>query len=190
MELRNMSNFYYNKGLQLIRNRDITGALIEFSKSLEFNIENYLCCNVLGLCFYKLGEFKAAKSIWEKSIAINNTEENLGKKYLNTMEERDFKEVCQKYNSALKFCYNKNYKKSVTILTEENLRKRMKGIVVFDNLYGLCNYGRGNKDMAAKAWRNVLEVDKNNKHALKYLSQIYKTDDNKNWFSNIFKKHF
>ena len=190
MEFQSISSCYYNRGLLLVKNNDITGALSEFSKAFKFNMKNYLCCNLMGLCFYKLGEFKEAKNIWEKSVIINKLEENLALGYLNTMEEMSFKEICQKYNQALKCSHNKNYKKALVILSKYNLYKQMKEIVLFDNVYGLCNYARGNKRRAVIVWRKVLEIDSNNQQALKYLSQIYRNNDDKEGILSILKKIF
>lgn len=190
MTLESMSGIYYNKGLELFKNSNLTGAVEAFKRAIEFNVNNWAYYNAMGLCLYNLGKFNEAKKLWEESIKIHNSEENLAVSYLEAVEEQEFKNMLEKYNEAYTFSLNKNYKEAINIILNNNLRKY--SIVIIENFYGLCNYAIGNKNEAIKAWRKVLQIDSANEQALRYLSDIWDLKEESKgilgWLKGFFNK--
>ena len=63
--------YYYNKGLDRARVRDIYGAIRMLRRSLEMD-KNYVNSrNLLGLCLYEVGEVGEAINEWKISKSID-----------------------------------------------------------------------------------------------------------------------
>lgn len=170
MTLEDMWKVYYNKGLILFRENNLTDALEVLRKAVEFNIYNWKCYNLMGLCLYKIGKFKECKNVWKKSIEIYDQVDNPAVSYLNSMEEVAFKNMCERYNKAYNLSLNQNYKEALNTLSYVDIEKYP--VVIIKNFGGLCSYAAGNKNKAIEVWKEVLRIDTSNKQALLYLAEV------------------
>lgn len=59
-----LSNTYYNLGLDKAQIRDLSGAIDLLKRSLKFNKLNVQARNLLGLVYFETGEAVAALSEW------------------------------------------------------------------------------------------------------------------------------
>ncbi|WP_461207735.1 hypothetical protein [Clostridium sp. DL1XJH146] len=181
MSNQEMSNFYYNKGLQLFNGNRVSKAVIELEKSFSIDENNYENLNLLGLCYYTLGEFYKSKFYWELSRIKNENEDNKALKYLNDINSSPFLEICDEYNKALELCSNDKWYEGAKKLE----KVPYDSFVSFCNLYGLCRYAENQNREAVKQWKKALELDKDNKEANNYLIEITEYIEDKGF---IFKK--
>ena len=163
-----LAQFYFKKGLQHIRENKITPAVATFEKAVALNGGNWKIANVLGLCYYRLGDFSGAKRSWKRSQA-QYTENNPATSYLEDLHGIDFSNCWQGYNKALKLAGDGKYRQAERILL---LRETACfSFVSFTNLLGLCQYGRGKKKKALYTWLQALSLDREHPLTLKYLQQ-------------------
>ncbi len=168
MNNQEMSSFYYNKGLELFIENRVSKAVIEFETCLSIDEKNYENLNLLGLCYYTLGEFNKSKHYWELSRDKNNNEENKALKYLNDIESNSFLEMCNEYNKAIELCSQEKWNEGARVLEKIPYDR----FVSFCNLLGLCRYAQNQKKEAVKEWKIALELDKDHKEANKYLIEM------------------
>ena len=62
------ANGYYNRGLELAKARDLSGAAECLKRALQFNKYHTDARNLLGLIFYEMGETSDALVQWVISI--------------------------------------------------------------------------------------------------------------------------
>lgn len=188
--LKDLSRVYMLEGFRYLSNKKMNSAILNLEKSILFDDNNCEAMNLLGLCFYTLGSFKEAKSIWNRSCLINSKEDNRALSYCNSLEEEEFKALYNSYNEALKNAKDGQYKKADRILKDEILIKS--NIVPFIKLKGLCKLAAGNRVKAVSLWRQALEVNNEDMEVVKYIADS--TDSNGegtviyNFFRNIFKR--
>lgn len=99
------SNFYYNKGLTCANVHDMSGAIDNLSKSLRYNKNNIDARNLLGLCYYEIGECVDALREWVISINLKS-EDNIAAEYIDDIQPDitrtgRFNQCVKKYNQAL-----------------------------------------------------------------------------------------
>ena len=58
------SNAWYNDGLEKARIRDMSGAIQSLRRSLQYNRDNIMARNLLGLVYYGRGEVVEALTEW------------------------------------------------------------------------------------------------------------------------------
>jgi len=64
----------YNKGLTLAKQRDLSGAISVLNKSIEFNKNNIMARNLLGLVYFEIGYIGDALRHWV--ISSSQVKEN------------------------------------------------------------------------------------------------------------------
>lgn len=99
------SNFYYNEGLERAQVHNISGAIEALGKSLTYNKRNVDARNLLGLCYYEIGEVVSALREWVISDNIK-PEDNLAKQYVEQIKPEmartgKYNQCIKKYNLAL-----------------------------------------------------------------------------------------
>lgn len=188
--LKDLSLTYMFEGHKYLSDKKINSAILQLEKSILFDDNNWEAMNLLGLCFYTLGKFKEAKALWDRSFLVNSNESNSALSYCNSLEEEEFQVLCNSYNEALKKAKEEQYKKADNILKEEMLIKS--NIVSFIKFKGLCKLAVLNKAKAISLWKHVLEINKEDEEAIKYITES--SNSNKegtsmyNLFRNIFKR--
>ena len=188
--LKDLSLAYMLEGHKCLNDKKINSAILQLEKAILFDDSNWEAMNLLGLCFYTLGNFKEAKSIWSRSLSVNSKENNRALNYCNTLDEDEFQAICNSYNEALKKVREGQYKKADRILKEEILIKS--NIVLFIKFKGLCKFAAGNKYKAVSLWKQVLEINMEDMEAVKYIAE---STDSKgegrgvyNFFRNLFNR--
>jgi len=160
---------YYNQGLELAKAASLTKALEVLKKAVNFNPSFVEAWNVLGLCLYQLGEFSFAKSAWQKSSEILNSEENTAVFYLKQLEEKEFCELSKQYNHALFLAQKGKFKEAAAILSSVNMSSYK--TVASKNTLALCRFGENKKIEALQIWKSALEMDRENFSILQYLKE-------------------
>ena len=63
-KLAYQSYYWYNDGLKKANIRDLSGAIVSLRRSLQYNRENIVARNLLGLVYYGRGEVVEALVEW------------------------------------------------------------------------------------------------------------------------------
>lgn len=188
--LKDLSQTYMLEGYKGLKDKKINSAILHLEKAILFNDNNWEAMNLLGLCFYTLGSFKEAKSMWDRSFFINSNESNSALSYCKSLEDEEFQVLCNSYNEALKNAKEGQFKKADKILKEEILIKS--NIVPFIKLKGLCKVAAGNKGEAMSLWRQAIEINNEDMETVKYIAESANSNGEGtsifNFFRNIFKR--
>ena len=112
-----LSNTYYNLGLDKAQIRDLSGAIDLLKRSLKFNKLNVQARNLLGLVYFETGEAVAALSEWiiSKNIMPEN---NIASEYIERLQQNANKlDVIKGYHLlALIYLKKEEYEKARRIL--------------------------------------------------------------------------
>lgn len=169
-----ISNSYYNLGLEKARIRDLTGAAESLKRSLHFNKYQEDARNLLGLIYYEMGEVADALVQWVISLNLSD-KNNQAAYYLKQIQgnERHLEAVSQtikKYNQALIHAQSGSDDLAVLQLMRavEMNRNYVKAHLLLAALYILHE----EYTKAGKSLYRVLQIDKNNPKALVYMSIV------------------
>ena len=169
------SNSYYNEGLAKARIHDLSGAIDSLKTSLLLDRKNIHARNLLGLCYYGMGEVIEALSEWVVSSYIR-PEDNIAKEYIDEVQNDKssfdmFTESIRKYNQALEYAREQSY--DMAIIQLKNVVQKMPNYVKAQTLLALLYIQKKAYNRAAKCLEMALHIDKNNTEAC-YLKEELK----------------
>lgn len=170
----NISIRLYNKGLEMAKSRDLSGAAETLKRSLLFDKNNVNARNVLGLVYYEMGHMADALVQWIVSQSIRK-EKNSAVEYLNLYGEdmrssEKMEDSVSLYNEALEYVKQKNDDLAVIRLKKAlDINPRFIDAL---NLLSLCYLMRGRNNDALDIVNKVLRMDVNNPVALGYYRQL------------------
>lgn len=178
-EIMVTSNLLYNEGLDKARVRDLSGAIASLKQSLWYNKYNLDARNVLGLCYYEVGETVSALAEWVISKNLNDqglhVKNNPAERYLEDFQNDKqtssaVHEAVTRYNNALESCNAGNIDvaalqlKKVLSLNPHFLRARQ--------LLSLVYIERHDYKKAERELTKCLRLDVSNTTTLRYLSEV------------------
>lgn len=171
------SNQYYNLGLAKAQVRDITGAISALKTSLKVNKSNIKARNLLGLCYFEMGEVAIAIKEWVISLNLK-PDKNVATVYLkkvkfNPNKLEQLNQAAKKYNFSLEKL--KEGGDDVALIQLKKVVGMNPRFVKAHLLLGLLYMKKGDMDKAAKTIRKVILIDRNNTLALRYMDEINKT---------------
>ncbi len=171
---RRIANGYYNLGLSKARQRDLTGAIRELKKSLQFDKYQIDARNLLGLIYNEIGEVGAALAQWIISLNLQE-EHNLAEEYLTRIQtSRGYLEVAdqaaRKYNQALNYAENENEDLASLILMR--MLVEMPNFVKAQELLALLYIHKEEYTKAGKCLYHALKIDPYNPRALRYMTIV------------------
>lgn len=174
-----LSNGYYNSGLAKARVRDLSGAIEDLKKSLEYNKKNIDARNLLGLVYYELGETVAALSEWVISKNFRS-EDNDAEMYLEKVQDNpneldNTNQAIKKYNLALQAAKEGN--DDTAILQLKKVLNLHPNFMRALQLVSLLLIKTGDYDRARKYLTRALKIDVANTTALRYMAEITHEDD-------------
>ena len=107
-KLMRQSNYWYNDGLRKANIRDLSGAAASLRRSLQYNRENVMARNLLGLVYYGRGEVAEALVEWIISKNFKSCE-NIANYYIKRVQEtpselETVNQAVHKYNQCLSYC--------------------------------------------------------------------------------------
>lgn len=107
-KLAYQSNYWYNDGLKKANIRDLSGAIVSLRRSLQYNRENVVARNLLGLVYYGRGEVVEALVEWIISKNLKSYE-NIANYYIKKVQETPSEleavnQAIHKYNQCLVYC--------------------------------------------------------------------------------------
>lgn len=168
------SNYYYNRGLDKVQVRDLSGAIVDLKKSLRYNKRNTQARNLLGLCYHEMGEMVSALSEWVVSQHFQ-PEHNDAEDYIKSIQNNptrldEVNATIRKYNQTL--TYLRQGDNDLALIQLKRVLGMSPNFVNGHLLLALLYIKADNKDKAKKALRRVLRIDANNTLALKYYREI------------------
>lgn len=180
-KLKNISIRFYNKGLKLVNENDLSGAIPILEQCLFYDKNNIKARNLLGLVYCEIGRIAEALKHWIISSSFGG-KNNLAITYLDYLQENAremelFNDCVIMYNRALE--YLKKGNDDLAIIQLKKALDTNPNFVDANNLMTLCcieekNYQRGEKFIEA-----VLKIDCRNELALKYKKEIAILNSNK-----------
>ena len=173
------SNYMYNTGLERAQVRDLSGAIEALKQSLWFNKDNLQARNLLGLCYFEIGESVAAFSEWVISKSINDKrlheKDNLADTYLRMFDEgsqmvANITAAIRRYNHALECCYTDNL--DVAILQLKKVLQLNTHYLRARQLLALLYIENHQWSRAEKELRKCKLLDANNTTTLRYMKEV------------------
>lgn len=169
---RRIANAYYNQGLALARQRDLTGAAAALKKSLRFDKFQTDARNLLGLIYLEIGEAGSALCQWVISLNLQE-QDNLAEEYLQRvqgaggyLETAD--QAAKKYNQALVYAQNEN--EDLAILLLMRMLDDFPNYVKAQELLALLYIRHEDYIKAGRCLYQVLKVDHYNPTAQRYMA--------------------
>lgn len=169
---RRIANAYYNQGLALARQRDLTGAAAALKKSLRFDKFQTDARNLLGLIYLEIGEAGSALCQWVISLNLQE-QDNLAEEYLHRvqgsggyLETAD--QAAKKYNQALVYAQNENEDLAVLLLMR--MLDDFPNYVKAQELLALLYIRHEDYIKAGRCLYQVLKVDCYNPTAQRYMA--------------------
>ena len=169
-----ISNRYYNSGLEKAKVNDLSGALKDLKKSLEFNKKNIDARNLLGLVYYQMGETVSALSEWVISKNFRSTENDadyyLEKVQDNPQDLDNINQAIKKYNLALASAREQN--DDLAIIQLKKVVSLHGNFLRAIHLLSLLYIKTGDYDRARKYLMKAQKIDVANTTTLRYLAEI------------------
>lgn len=172
--LEQISNGYYNLGLSLAKERNLSSALNALSISLGLNKKNTDARNLYGLIHFEMGEETKALISWVISININPIN-NPAQNYLQKLRNKSAyleksQDAISKYNKAISQIKTVNYDMArITLKQAVDIRPHfVKAMLAL----ALLDIREGKSSEAKKLLDNVLSIDRFNTKAITYLEEM------------------
>ena len=171
---RNTSIRLYNKGLDLAKVRDLTGAIKALEQSVLFDKNNYIARNLLGLVHYEKGQIADALKQWIVSASIEK-KNNPASRYIETVQKDGRKlekknDAIQFYNQAI--AYLQQGSDDLALIQLKRALEYNKNFVEACNLMTLCCLQENNIERASYFVQKVLKIDQYNPLALRYAREL------------------
>ena len=167
------ANSYYNRGLEMAKERDLSGAALYLKRALQFNKYHTDARNLLGLIFYEMGETSDALTQWV--ISIN-------------LQLEIASQTIKKYNQAL--FHAQGGSDDLAVLQLKRIVEEKPNFVKAHLLLALLYMEHGDHTKAGKSLFKVLQIDKTNQKAQRYMeyvkSRTGKADVEKRKMKNAF----
>lgn len=167
------STKYYNQAITAIKEKKISKAIQLLNTSLAVYTDNYNARNLLGLCYFRIGEYGEASKHWLISCFFES-ENNYAKDYIkdfenNYEEYEDIITSLELYNKALILIKSQQLDEGIELL--EEVVKLNDSFVEAMNLLTLC-YVHTDETKAQKYIDKVLNIDICNEKALYYKANM------------------
>lgn len=164
----------YNSGLANAKDGNITGAIEDLKRCLIFDKTNNTARNLLGLCYFRVGEVSDALKHWIISSSYD-AEDKTAKGYIdvlnrNTRSLDKYNDAIRQYNRAMEYM-----SQGSTDLAIIQLKKALDYNPDFVKalcLYALCCIDEKNYAAAMDCIDKALEIDSGCVLALRYRSEI------------------
>ena len=186
------ANSYYNRGLEMAKERDLSGAALYLKRALQFNKYHTDARNLLGLIFYEMGETSDALTQWVISINLQ-PENNRADHYLDEVQRKPGQleiasQTIKKYNQAL--FHAQGGSDDLAVLQLKRIVEEKPNFVKAHLLLALLYMEHGDHTKAGKSLFKVLQIDKTNQKAQRYMeyvkSRTGKADVEKRKMKNAF----
>ncbi len=169
-----ISNLLYNKGLEKASVRDLSGAIGCLKQSLKFNKENIDARNLLGLCYYEMGEVVLALCEWVISRNMKQ-EDNVAAQYIDALQNNKnqldaINQSIRKYNQSIEYCRQGH--DDMAIMQLRKVVSANPKLVKAKQLLALLYMKNGDYEKARRHLKKALAIDNANTTTLRYMSEV------------------
>lgn len=175
-KLAYQSNYWYNDGLKKANIRDLSGAIVSLRKSLQFNRENVMARNLLGLVYYGRGEVVEALVEWIISKNFKSYE-NIANYYIKKVQEtpselETINQAIHKYNQCLIYCRQNG--EDLAIIQLKKVITAHPGFLKAHQLLALLYLQTEQYAKARQILRRAHKMDITNEITLNYMHELSK----------------
>ncbi len=167
--IESLSRYYYNRGLEEARARQIGAAAQNLAKAVSYDSGNIHAWNLAGLCYYRLGKYKTAEYCWTQSLQHHH-EGNAAANYKQDVS-KNLEEARPYFSQLSTLCEEGKYRQAATVLDQEICSRLGPGADLL-NYLGVLLVLDKKINAAVKCWRTVLSMDRNNGAAGPYLAAM------------------
>lgn len=169
-----VSNKYYNDGLEKAGIRDLTGAIACLRQSLKLNKNNVEARNLLGLVYFEIGEVVAALSEWVISKNLQ-PDKNIADTYLSMIQSNaarldSFNQTIKKYNQALVYCRQDS--KDLAVIQLKKVLSLNSKFIRAHQLLALLYIEAQQWDKAKRELNKCADIDCSNTKTIRYLKEV------------------
>ena len=162
------ANSYYNRGLEMAKERNLSGAARFLKRALQFNKYH------TGLIFYEMGETSDALIQWVISINLQ-PDNNRADHYIDEVQRKPGQleiasQMVKKFNQAL--FYAQNDSDDLAVLQLKRIVDEKPNFVKAHLLLALLYMEHGDYVKAGKSLVKVLQIDNNNEKATRYMEYV------------------
>lgn len=173
-KLAYQSNYWYNDGLKKANIRDLSGAIVSLRKSLQFNRENVMARNLLGLVYYGRGEVVEALVEWIISKNFRSYE-NIANYYIKKVQEtpselETINQAIHKYNQCLVYCQQNG--EDLAIIQLKKVIAAHPGFLKAHQLLALLYLHTEQYAKARQILRRAHKMDITNEITLNYMHEL------------------
>lgn len=173
-KILNVSNLFYNEGLEKAGVRDLTGAITSLRQSLKFNKNNIEARNLLGLVYFEMGEVVAALSEWVISKNLR-PEKNIADVYIDMLQSNSSRlesinQTIKKYNQALMYCVQDS--KDLAVIQLKKVLSLNPKFIRAHQLLALLYMEAEEWERAQRELKKCMDIDRNNTLTLRYLKEV------------------
>ncbi len=173
-QTRKYSCYFYNRGLEKAKIRDLSGAVDMLKRAVKVNKKNVDARNLLGLVYFEMGETVLAINEWiiSRSLLEGN---NPAERYLETLQKNmtkldELNNAIRKYNAGLSMAQQEGYDLALI-----QLRKAVSlnpSFIRAWQLLALVYLKKNDIEHARKCIKRTLKIDISNTTSISYLKEI------------------
>ena len=169
------SYVFYNQGLEKARVRDISGAIEALKSSLQYYKYNTNARNLLGLCYYQVGDTVRAINEWVLSKNLQEEDNPFADRYLAEIENdpgllSKLNSTIKKYNQALEYC--KGGSQDLAMIQHKKVISQNPNLVKAHQLLALLYIQEGKFADARKVLSAASKIDANNTTTIRYIHEV------------------
>lgn len=172
------SAFYYNRGYEAARIRNLTLAIKYLNKALLLNKYHIEARNLLGLVYFEVGQVGSALKEWIISQSLKK-EDNIASSYIGRIQEKEkilsnYKEAITLYNKALGYLKQKNM--DMAIIRLKKAVSLHPQLIEARVLLGLSYMHEKQFHKANEQIKKALLIDRGHERALLYFKEMIEED--------------
>ncbi|MBQ7148265.1 MAG: tetratricopeptide repeat protein [Pseudobutyrivibrio sp.] len=169
------SYVFYNQGLEKARVKDLTGAIESLKSSLQYYKYNTRARNLLGLCYYQVGETVRAINEWVLSKNLQEDNNPDADRYLAEIENNPgllskLNSTIKKYNQAIEYC--KAGSRDLAMIQLKKAISQNPNMVRAHQLLGLLYIQENKFADARKVLSAAAKIDSNNTTTIRYIHEV------------------
>ncbi|MCR4568556.1 MAG: tetratricopeptide repeat protein [Pseudobutyrivibrio sp.] len=169
------SYVFYNQGLEKAKVRDLSGAIEMLKSSLQYYKYNTRARNLLGLCYYQMGETVRALNEWVLSKNLQEDDNPFADRYLAEIENNPgllskLNSTIKKYNQAIDYC--KAGSRDLASIQLKKVISQNPNFVKAHQLLALLYIQDKKYSDARKVLVAASKIDSNNTTTIRYIHEV------------------
>ncbi|SDI03981.1 TolA-binding protein [Pseudobutyrivibrio sp. 49] len=169
------SYVFYNQGLEKAKVHDLSGAIEALKTSLQYYKYNTRARNLLGLCYYQVGDTVRAINEWVLSKNLQEEDNPTADRYLAEIENdpgllTKLNSTIKKYNQAIEYC--KAGSRDLAMIQLKKVISQNPNLVKAHQLLALLYIQDEKYADARKVLSAAAKIDSNNTTTIRYIHEV------------------